>query len=109
MQSKLLTQFYQEYNTWLENGAPDKQPFQRNAGLCWNLSMVFEPTKKDADLWEEIKKEMECQFYESGLGQITPFNDLENRYDDEARWYTSHKNEKRIQWVKDHINLGEAK
>ena len=66
VQSKELTQFYREYKSWLDVGAPDEMPFKRFKGLCDSLS--------DGGYYHTtVKDELKCQFYTEGLNVTYPF------------------------------------
>lgn len=94
--SETLKAFYQAYLEWVESGAPDGLPFERHAGLCYNLRHCFiYPTGLN-----EALREMEGQFIEAGLDESFPFG-RDNFY---KRLYgdSQHKDRKRIAWVRKH-------
>lgn len=92
--NKLLQAFYNAYAAWIDAGAPHKQPFYRNAGLCHNLGKFG----GDRDAYIEMVR----QFEAAGLDCKYPFNDDEDDYLTNSFDSDHHINLKRIQWVKDH-------
>lgn len=96
-QSELLTQFYQAYLAWVEDGAPIINPnFKRRYGLCANVC-DWAPACNLVD-------EMTDQFEAAELNLLYPFNDYGADYKQDSKSRTHHLNEKRIQWVRDHAN-----
>ncbi|UVD31661.1 hypothetical protein Pondi_00020 [Escherichia phage Pondi] len=96
MQNKTLQQFYNAYAAWLDAGAPHKQPFYRDAGLCHNLGKFG----GDRDAYIEMGR----QFEAAGLDYKYPFNDGEGDYLVKSYESHHHINPERIKWVKDHAN-----
>ena len=96
MQNKSLQQFYNDYAAWLDAGAPQGQPFCRDAGLCHNLGKFG----GDRDAYIEMGR----QFEAAGLDDQYPFDNTEDHYYDMSGLYSHHTNPLRIQWVKDHAN-----
>lgn len=98
-QSKELTAFYRAYAAWVEAGAPNNGIFIRSNGLCSN-AMCYDHT---------VSKEMRNQFAEAGFPIIQgwgylPFNLGIEDYTHESDNAIAYLNEKRIKWVRDHLN-----
>lgn len=91
-----LQDFYNDYAAWLDKGAPHKQPFYRDAGLCYNLGRFG----GDRDAYIEMGR----QFEAAGLDYMYPFNDDNDDYLSHTRQQDHYINPLRIQWVKDHAN-----
>lgn len=91
-----LQQFYNDYDAWLDAGAPEGQPFSRIQGLCRNL---WDWSGYD----NRLQAEMRVHLKKVGLNPAYPFGG-DDVYDDESLNATMHLNPKRIQWVKDHAN-----
>lgn len=98
-QSKELTEFYQAYAKWLDEGAPNWEPFRRDCGLCLNL---YKYTQEE-ELLNRLDKELWQQFEDAGLNVYLPFN-IKTSYRDEKRTQTCFENPLRIKWVRDHCN-----
>lgn len=107
-QSARLTQFYQDWNQWREDGADESSLiFSRMESLCLVIWDWMDLTQNmDHHEKEALAKEMENQFVDAGLHWNHPFTDgdsdaWQEQYDNS----TMHLNERRIQWVKDHMNV----
>lgn len=98
-QSKELTKFYQEYALWLDEGAPNRIPFWKIHGLCASLADMDWPD----EIYMRVKDEMKQQFFNARLSMVYPFNKGYEDFDNEAKFRTIHLNQKRIQWVLDHM------
>lgn len=104
-QSELLTQFYKDWLAWLDEGAnPKHKTFKRITGLCGALNSWCR--KKNLTMTEYIwiSQKMTQQFKDAGLNPYCPFDNGQGAYFDSAQYGTCHKNPKRIQWVRDHVN-----
>ena len=103
MQSEELTALYKEYLKWLEQGAPDKEPFFRDAGLCHNLIIrAFIVDGNEAAM--RVSVELRSQLYAAFASPTYPFNADSRDYLNEANSKKCHLNPKRIKWVRDHCN-----
>lgn len=89
-----LQQFYNDYATWLDAGAPDGWPFSRKVGLCGSVTQHPYHLPR----WK-IKKQLK----EAGLDELYPFGG-EYRFEIDFDNATMHTNPERIKWVKDHAN-----
>lgn len=104
-QSEKLTQFYREYLKWVESGAPtDHHCFERKYGLCANLASSCESIAVSGTLLEELI----TQFEDAGLTSAYPFDADIHAYKVNMEKLIHHLNPNRIQWVRDHINMGDA-
>lgn len=97
-QSKLLTQFYNDINTWISNGCPKyTNCFYSGAGLCSNLIQWVFYNKISFSTYITLDKEMTNQFKAAGLSDILPFNQGSD-YTTEEKY----KNPARLEWIKSH-------
>ena len=96
-QSQKLTDFYNAYNNWINNGAKDCYEFDRRSGLCHSLDR-FSKFSKDPN-WE-----MKAQFAQARLNTVYPFDKDNFDFEHNSHHYVMHLNLKRIQWVKDHLS-----
>lgn len=100
-QSNELTKFYQAYSDWLDAGAPHRQPFWRNFGLCSSINDV-----KNLNVSAHVlMDEMSTQFIFAGLNRVHPFG--QRIYMEEKAANEMHLNPRRIAWVKSQLNQGE--
>ena len=98
--SPTLTIFYQDYQAWLDEGAPQDAPFRRYSGLCANMYEVF--LSNDCSLFG-VYRELK-QFREAGLDDTLPFNENDfGSYLAEMGEETCHLNPARVNWVKQRI------
>ena len=100
MQSENLTRFYKAYADWLDDGAPDDEPFSRNDGLCCNLKKVF-LFGCDLPTIFRLNCEMRNQFGNTKLNRQFPFGG-ERKYLRENLRGTMHLNPLRVKWVREH-------
>lgn len=97
MQSEGLTAFYQTYAKWLDDEAPNNQPFCRSFGLCSAIDIFI------TDLWKQsqIKREMFQQFEAAGLHANYPFGSAE--YYRRMKEGTVYLQPARVKWVREHL------
>lgn len=106
MQSKELTQFYNDYLSWVNDGTPAHKIFNVQHGLCTNA------TEYGSNLYKnslKITKELYYQFKNEGLSTRYPFNEGINDFTNEYENGSYHLNEKRMNWVKKYSNLESEK
>lgn len=105
-QSPELTEFYREYQKWIDAGAPVKDPiFERGMGLCPNLRMYIFEMCGMYEVHIPFSAEMKRQFIEAGLDPDLPFNSKpmwSTDYQREANQDTCYLNPERLKWVKEH-------
>lgn len=89
-----LKSFYLAYNAWLEEGAPEGQPFSRETGLCSNLEQF------DVSLLAELQTQFSAGNF---VREIFPFNPVAGSYDAEYKAGLCHLNPERIAWVKEMV------
>jgi hypothetical protein len=94
-QSQKLTDFYNAYNNWLNDGAPAHELFSRETGLCSCIIMWLPGYLQII--------EMRSQFAAASLSTCYPFNEEFDDYLADTN-KGAHLNPKRIQWVKDHLS-----
>lgn len=100
-QSKMLTEFYNNYHDWASEGAPEHPDFHRGVGLC-NCYLYFLHDHKLPELTREARlDEMEKQFLEAGLNPNYPFG--HDAYQDAFANDTMHLCPVRMAWVKSHL------
>lgn len=100
----IILTFLKAYKAWVEAGAPKHQYFNREYGLCTNLSNYIRNIHTDDEdtVWF-ISDELTTMFKMDGLSALVPFNHPDRgqpRYKDEVH----HENPWRIQWVINTIN-----
>lgn len=100
----IILTFLKAYKAWAEVGAPKHQCFNREHGLCTNLSNYVRNTHTDDEdtVWF-ITDELTTMFRMDGLSSLIPFNHVERgqpAYSKEVH----HENPWRIQWVNNTIN-----
>ncbi|WBF77867.1 hypothetical protein W70_73 [Escherichia phage W70] len=90
--SEQLKAFYKAYAAWLDEGAPDRDPFNRRKGLCYSL-----------DHWPDynfdLSEEMQQQFTDAGLCCEFPFDKGRYTYHKDTK---KHLNPARVAWVRKH-------
>lgn len=92
-----LKQFYRDYLTWVERGAPESRDFNAGTGLCDNLSS-WACARFNINTAVDLDSEQERMFSRAGLSASYPFNN-ELSY---GREHDKTKNPKRIAWVREH-------
>lgn len=97
-QSAFLTAFYRDWLAWVEAGAVHDNPYPIQKGLCVCSIIFQELNNLDPDNIDLVE-EMAIHFAYAGLNPRFPFDDDLKAY---HATYQKHKNEKRLQWVKDH-------
>lgn len=114
-QSPVLTEFYRAIWAKIEAidyDKPDeyvtsKDPdiwFSRNRGLCWNLWKYCNSVAKVPSAYERARAELDDSFSLANFDEIFPFNNGSFRdYNEEGDHYALYKNEKRLDWIKDHM------
>lgn len=109
--SEHLTNFYCLYAEWLIFGAPHKEPFRRDAGLCYNLQWYMQNVTDDRALRVSVQDEMRAQFRREGLHADYPFSidgppcvfaERMRIYETECDREECHLNKLRIAWVRLH-------
>lgn len=100
--SPKLKMFYITYLAWLNNGAPQDEPFDRSSGLCWNIELYT------GEIFSPIQREMMAQFHAAGLRDVVPFNIIGASYGIEAMSKTCHENPARVAWVIKHATEDDA-
>ena len=106
-QSNLLTQFYQAYAAWLDDGALDNVVFSRAHGLCTNLMRWCTVTDQEIRILRDLHRELGDQFFQARMSELVPFNkDIVHYHieqgDGGLRQAACHLNRKRIEWVMQH-------
>lgn len=109
--SEYLTNFYCAYAEWLVFGAPQGQPFDRGAGLCYNLCKYMSWVTSDRELRIAVQDEMRAQFRREGLHADYPFSidgppcvfgERMSIYETECDREECHLNKRRIAWIRLH-------
>lgn len=105
----IILNFLKAYKAWVEAGAPKHQCFNREHGLCTNLSNYVRNTHTDDEdtVWF-ITDELTTMFRMDGLSSLIPFNHTgkgQPAYSKEVH----HENPWRIKWVNDTITKLEGK
>ena len=97
---EVLKHFYNDYQAWLDAGAPEGKPFTRHGGLCVNLC-IWRNEQAEIDKKLLLSSVLIIQFKEEGLAACSPFGLLE--YVEEKKNGTGHLNKQRILWIKNHL------
>lgn len=91
-----LKEYYQLYKEWLDNKAPEMEPFSRHKGIRQNLLMVLGADKPAAmELLDEIQMDM----LKERVHLTRSFGDSLEATLQEYESGTCHLNPKRIAWV----------
>lgn len=100
-QSPELTEFYECYLGWLNQGAPHQEPFSRMEGLCSQVRFFAYHSGYDR---ERLEQEIRLQFIDASLCSFYPFHRSGMEFSVERTRAECHLNPKRIAWVKEHAN-----
>lgn len=102
-----LKTFFQLWLNWVATGAPEGQPFSRKEGLCYSLLRWLK--NKDQTVVGDPRKELMYLFKDTFGDAVNrkdgspmwvyPFGGCD-RYTNDFRNRTMHKNQKRINWVR---------
>lgn len=92
--------FLKAYRAWLDDGAPQNEPFNRRTGLCHNLKRYVVAHTRDGGFdWTpitELHNRLKCVFGDANF----PFNEGNQAvYDEEANYIGCHLNPDRIAFV----------
>lgn len=100
--SESLKEFLSAWIQWVDAGAPNRNPFERNLGLCVNFEYYLEEigvTEGDAD--GEVYGLTDV-FGADRLNRAYPFGGGELFYE-ESGADAMHLNEQRIAWVRSKV------
>lgn len=97
---KTLKGYYQAYADWLDNGAPEFEPFNRGLGLCHNVD--FYCGDEYLQFVGDLREEQDALFEDAELDEIYPFGGRETFYE-EMETDTSYLNKERVAWVRSHL------
>ncbi|MDI9686588.1 hypothetical protein [Burkholderia cenocepacia] len=95
--SKLMREFLSAYLEWVEAGAPQSDPFERELGLCSNADRY-----PGVVAIGELDHELGQLFARSGLNEVYPFG--EARYWEDFAAEAQHLNEQRLAWIREQLN-----
>jgi hypothetical protein len=87
----LLVKFCRSYVAWLDAGAPDRQPYRRNVGLC--VCAIHPPE------WLKAMHAVQNGLAEEFGSGPYPFGG-QTLYDYEAENHLSHLNPARVAWAR---------
>lgn len=106
---QIILNFLKTYKAWVEEGAPKHKYFNKEHGLCSNLSSYVRSIyTDDEDTAWYITDELSTMFRADGLSSLIPFNHVEKgqpAYSKEVH----HENPWRMKWVADTIIKLEGK
>lgn len=89
-----LIAFLKAWHDWATNGAPDKEPFYREYGLCDNVEECPGLTETSADsVTDELIDFFKLELFPFGA------DDYDERYYDR----TQHECPKRLAWVRERL------
>lgn len=94
---RTLQDFYDRYAQWLNEDAPEGNPFNRAWSLCTNLYFF-------SDCDDDVCYEMSKQFNAAGLSHDFPFNVDWEDYSKGVSCDETYLNDKRRKWVFDHAS-----
>lgn len=95
-----LAEFYEAYSDWIDDGAPESEPFSRRVGLCGSLCSYLASKGCRFLVRDMALQLMKSQFIKAGLNRDYPFNNRDNPYYMESINGLIHTNKNRIAWVK---------
>lgn len=95
-----LAEFYRAYSDWIDDGAPESEPFSRRVGLCGSLCSYLASKGCRFPVRDMALQLMKSQFIKAGLSRDYPFNNADNSYCLESINGEIHTNKNRIAWVK---------
>lgn len=95
-----LAEFYEAYSDWIDDGAPESEPFSRRIGLCGSLCLYLTSKGCRFPVRDMALQLMKSQFIKAGLSSDYPFNNADNSYCLESINGAIHTNKNRIAWVK---------
>lgn len=95
-----LAEFYEAYSDWIDDGAPEREPFSRRVGLCGSLCSYLTSKGCKFPVRDMALQLMKSQFIKAGLSRDYPFNNVDNSYRMESINGTIHTNKNRVAWVK---------
>jgi hypothetical protein len=108
-QSTLLTQFYRAYTAWIDDGAPKRVLFRRDAGLCRNVMVWAEAIGQEGLQVRLLRDELRTQLKQAGMDMDYPFSPADAQHGPHHYYYSietnaeiCHLNERRIAWVREH-------
>lgn len=84
-----LREALQAYLDWVNEGAPDFEPFHRADGLCFNICNEYSM---------DVAYELGELFITMGLDEDYPFGEWD--YQQNCRTRTHHIHTQRIEWIK---------
>ena len=102
-QSPELTEFYQFYRSWLQDGAKPSHSVLRSVGLCSALHHFGLSRHMSSERLEELHDEFVGQLQKAGLNKAFPFNSSYDTYLRETESHAAHLNPKRIAWVQERV------
>lgn len=95
-----LAEFYEAYSDWIDDGAPEGEPFSRRVGLCGSVCLYLKSKGCNFREREVALLLMRKQFIKAGLSRDYPFNNADNSYYLESIDGAIHTNKNRMAWVK---------
>lgn len=75
-----LAEFYEAYSDWIDDGAPEREPFSRRVGLCGSLCSYLTSKGCRFPVRDMALQLMKSQFIKAGLSRDYPFNNVDNSY-----------------------------
>lgn len=109
-QTQLLTQFYQEYQAWVNGGVQYHPFFRKSSALCGNAERFAADRAWRMRLnWDDdhffvdaLIAEMRGQFDDAKLSTMYPFGELS--YDNQLERKSFHTCSRRMAWVANHVD-----
>lgn len=95
-----LSEFYRAYSDWIDDGAPEGEPFSGRVGLCGSVCLYLKSKGCNFREREMALFLMRKQFIKANLNRDYPFNNRDNSYYMESIDGLIHTNKNRVAWVK---------
>lgn len=104
---ELLTEFYQDMQTWVDAGTPEHPIFSKAVGLCANLYWWTGYNKLTHKARAKINLLRRKQFIDAGLNTAYPFNTPIHYLQELRRDGTRYNNKERLAWIREHAECSD--
>lgn len=95
----IVEDFVFAYKEWLDNGAPEGQPFMRGDDLEQNMYHVAKDALGDVPVLMEAREAIRALYQQFGLDKFFPFNNDVLTWLDEVVNDKYHTNKEMLKWV----------
>lgn len=97
--SAVMQEFYWAMQAWVEQGLYTDSYFQKNSGLCHNLSAWARSKSISWEKIAELDEELKDSFSSQGLSTVYPFNKSFPDLYNECELWCAYENPKRLAWI----------